>query len=152
MDWRERMANTSYETIFAEFKDKIADPDLLTFSKDLQTEMLVAYMKKAIGKCRRIVKTVDLSDYDDKAMCFNNEIPCEVIDIITEWMTVFWLQPIVNNIENLRNNLSTKDFSVFSPANLLEKIGNRYDIAKRYAKSITNEYSYIIADMMELKI
>ena len=144
--------NTSYETVFNEFKDKITDPDLITFAKSLQTEMLVAYMNKAISRCGRIAyKVVDLSLRDDELMEFSVEIPYEVIDIITEWMTVFWLQPYVNNLENLRNNLSTKDFSVFSPANLLEKVGNRYDTARKQARSLTNEYSYIVADMKELK-
>lgn len=145
------MNNTSYATVFAEFKDKITDPDLITFSKDLQIEMLTAYMNKAIAKCKHVVKTVDLSKRDNELLEFSVEIPDDVMDIITEWMTVFWLQPYVNNIENLRNNLSTKDFSVFSPANLLEKIGNRYDIARKHARSLTNQYSYIIADMKELK-
>lgn len=145
------MENTNYETVFAEFKDKITDPDLIDFAEELQTEMLTAYMKKAIGKCKRVIKTVDLSNRDDELMQFGVEIPDEVIDIITEWMTVFWLEPFVNNIENLRNNLSTKDFSVFSPANLLEKIGDRYDTSYKRARSITNEYSYIIADMKGLK-
>ena len=144
--------NTSYETVFNEFKDKITDPDLITFAKSLQTEMLVAYMNKAISRCGRVTnKVVDLSLRDDELMEFSVEIPYEVMDIITEWMTVFWLQPYVNNLENLRNNLSTKDFSVFSPANLLEKVGNRYDTARKQARSLTNEYSYIIADMKELK-
>ena len=143
--------NTTYKTVFAEFKDKITDPDLITFADDLQTEMLIAYMKKAISKCSRVVKSVDLHNRDDKSMEFGVERPYEIIDIITEWMTVYWLQPFVNNIENLRNHLSTKDFSVFSPANLLEKIGNRYDVSYNRARSIMNEYSYIIADMKELK-
>ncbi len=43
--------NTSYETVFNEFKDKITDPDLITFAESLQTEMLVAYMNKAISRC-----------------------------------------------------------------------------------------------------
>lgn len=146
------MNNTSYRTVFDEFKDKITDPDLITFSQDLQIEMLTAYMNKAIAKCNRIIKkTVDLSKRDNELLEFSVEIPDDVMNIITEWMTVFWLQPYVNNIENLRNTLSTKDFSVFSPANLLEKIGNRYDIARKNARSLTNEYSYIIADMKELK-
>ena len=145
------MANTNYETVFAEFKDKITDPDLITFAEELQTEMLTAYMKKAIGKCKRVIKTVDLSNRDDELMQFGVEIPDEVMDIITEWMTVFWLEPFVNNIENLRNNLSTKDFSVFSPANLLEQLGDRYDMSYKRARSITNECSYIIADMKGLK-
>lgn len=144
--------NTSYETVFNEFKDKITDPDLITFAESLQTEMLVAYMNKAISRCGRVAnKVVDLSLRDDELMEFSVEIPYEVMDIITEWMTVFWLQPYVNNLENLRNNLSTKDFSAFSPANLLEKVGNRYDTARKQARSLTNEYSYIIADMKELK-
>ena len=98
------MNNTSYATVFAEFKDKITDPDLITFSKDLQIEMLTAYMNKAIAKCKRVVKTVDLSKRDDELLEFSVEIPDDVMDIITEWMTVFWLQPYVNNIENLRNS------------------------------------------------
>lgn len=146
------MEHTSYETVFLEFKDKITDPDLLTFAENLQTEILISYMNKAIAKCNRIVKgVVDLSQRDDKTLEFPFVIPPEVMDIITEWMMVFWLQPFVNNAENLRNNLSTKDFSVFSPANLLEKIGNRYDTARKHARSLTNEYSFIIADMKELK-
>ena len=143
---------TTYTQIFDEFKDKISDPDLLMFTETLQHEMLVSYMNKAISRCRRIVyKTVDLSKRDDAIAEFESELPLEVIDIITEWMTVFWLQPYVNNIENLRNNLSTKDFQLFSPANLLDKIGNRYDVAWKRARSMTNEYSFIIADIKELK-
>lgn len=143
---------TSYHVIFKEFKDKITDPDLLLFSQDLQVEMLISYMDKAIQKCNRVVKkVVDLSLRDNETLNFGVTIPDEVIDIVTEWMTVFWLQPYVNNIENLRNTLSTKDFTVFSPANLLDKIGARYDTARKYARSLTNEYSFIIADMKELK-
>ena len=142
---------TTYKYVFAEFKDKITDPDLLLFAEDLQTEFLISYLKKAISRCHRNVEDVDLCAFDDEIMEFKYDIPYDVIDILTEWMTVFWLQPYVNNIENLRNNLSTKDFSVFSPANLLEKIGNRYDIARKHARSLTNQYSYIIADMKELK-
>jgi hypothetical protein len=138
--------------VFNEFKDKIIDPDLLMFSEQLQHEILVSYMNKAIARCSRVVSgVVDLNKRDDSIAEFESELPYEVIDIITEWMTVFWLQPYVNNIENLRNNLSTKDFSVFSPANLLDKIGTRYDIARKQAKSMTNEYSFIISDMKELR-
>lgn len=143
---------TSYDEVFSNFKDKITDPDLLLFSKDLQVEMLISYMDKAIAKCNRIVKkTVDLSKRDNTILEFQVQIPDDVMDIITEWMTVFWLEPYLNNIENLKNTLSTKDFSVFSPANLLEKISDRYNTARKYARSIMNEYSFFIADMKELK-
>ena len=142
---------TTYKYVFAEFKDKITDPDLLLFAEDLQTEFLISYLKKAIGRCHRNVECVDLCAFDDEIMEFKDDIPYDIIDILTEWMTVFWLQPYVNNIENLRNSLSTKDFSTFSPANLLEKIEARFNNATRNSRSLTNEYSYIVADMKELK-
>jgi hypothetical protein len=143
---------TTYSEVFDSFKDNIIDPDLLQFAQELQNDMLLAIMKKAIVKCQRVVKqTVDLLLRNDEIMEFEHCIPEDVLDILTEWMTVVWLKPYVNNIENLRNNLSTKDFSSFSPANLLDKIGDRYEKSRKYAKSITNEYSYVIADMKGLK-
>ena len=143
---------TTYSEVFDNFKDNITDPDLLQFAQDLQDDMLLAIMKKAIAKCQRVVKqSIDLSLRNDDILEFEQHITEEVLDILTEWMIVVWLKPYVNNIENLRNNVSTKDFSNFSPANLLDKIGDRYDKSRKYAKSITNEYSYIIADMKGLK-
>lgn len=143
---------TTYKEVFDSFKDNITDSDLLQFAKELQEDMLMAIMNKAIPKCQRVVKkTIDLSLRDDITSSFADIIPEEVMDILTEWMTVVWLKPYVNNSENLRNGLSTKDFSFFSPGNLLDKIGDRYDKSRKYAKSITNEYSYVIADMKGLK-
>lgn len=144
--------STTYKEVFESFKDNIIDPDLLQFAEELQDDMLLAIMKKASAKCQRVVKkTIDLSQRDDINMSFIATIPEEVLDILNEWMITVWLKPYVNNIENLRNGLSTKDFTLFSPANLLDKIGDRYDKSRKYAKSITNEYSYIIADMKGLR-
>ena len=143
---------TQYEDIFMLFKDNITDPDLLEFSSDLQDEFLISLMSRAITKCKRVCKDVDLSNRDDIVMEFGVDVPDEVVDIITEWMTVFWLKPYVNNVENLTNHLSTSDFKLIcSPANLLDKISNRYELARKHAKSLTNEYSYIHADMTRLK-
>jgi len=144
--------DTSYEYIFSEFKDKITDPDLLLFAADLQFETLLSLMNKAIARCKRAVsKAVDLEDRDNELAQYNNSLTDEVVDIITEWMTVFWLQPYVNNLENLKNHINTKDFNQYSPANLLEKIGDRYDKSRKYARGRTNEYSFLVADMKELK-
>lgn len=143
---------TEYTEIFDRFKDNITDPDLLQFSSSLQEEMLTALMNKAITRCKRICKDeVDLSQKNDLVSSFKIDIPDDVIDIITEWMTVFWLTPYLNNVENLRNALSTKDFSFFSPANLLGKISETHELARKRARSLTNEYSYIHADMSRLK-
>ncbi|MBQ0036422.1 MAG: hypothetical protein KBT35_05850 [Firmicutes bacterium] len=141
---------TSYDEIFLSFKDNITDSDILLLSEELQTETMIALMKKAINRCGRICNGVDLSDRDDELLTFNVDVPDDFIEIITEWMTVFWLKPYLNNTENFRNILNTKDFSFFSPANLLEKISNTYKNTYKHARSLTNEYSYIHADMTRL--
>lgn len=140
---------TTYSEIFASFKDDITDTDLILLSEDLQDETLISLLNKSITKCERIC-SVNMSR-DDVTQTFENDIPNEVIDIIVEWMTVFWLKPYLNNMENLRNALNTKDFTFFSSANLLEKISNRYELARKHARSLTNEYSFIYADMSGLK-
>ena len=144
---------TSYEDIFESFKDNITDPDLLLFSQDMQNDMLTSLLNKAISKCNGVCKEndIDLSKKDDEIQQFEMDIPSDIIDIVIEWMTVLWLKPYLNNTENLRNALNTKDFSFFSPANLLEKISNTYELARKHAKSLTNEYSFTHADMSELK-
>lgn len=143
---------TKYEDVFMLFKDNITDPDLLEFSSNLQNEFLIALMSKAITKCKRVCKNINLSNRDDELMEFGIDVPDEVIDIITEWMTTFWLKPYVNNVENLRNHLFTTDFKLIcSPANLLDKISNTYELSRKHARSLTNEYSYIYADMTRLK-
>ncbi|POO87875.1 hypothetical protein [Clostridium sp. 3-3] len=143
---------TTYKYIFDEFKDTITDSDLLLFGDELQDEMLIAILRKAISKCDRVVKKViDLSDRDDVLMEFARDIPTDVLDILYEWMTVIWLKPYVNNLENLRNHMNTKDFTMYSPANLLEKISDRYENAKKYSRSLTNEFSFIHSDLENLK-
>lgn len=142
---------TEYSYIFDEFKDKITDPDLHLFCEDLQNEMLLAFMRKAISRCSDSIENVDLSLRDDLDMVFEEDLPYKVVDIITEWMVYYWLQPYVNNAENLRNALSTKDFAVFSPANLLKEIGERFKAAKSATRGMMNEYSVRIGDVRKLK-
>ena len=66
---------TQYDYIFTEFKDKITDPDLLMFSADMQNEMLVALMSKAIRKCGRICSSANLSIRSDIILEFKEILP-----------------------------------------------------------------------------
>lgn len=141
---------TEYTEIFNSFKDKITDYDLPLYTDDIQNEMLCSALRKACAKFGRICKS-DLSTRNDEIMSFGCNLTIEEIDIITEWMVYEWLTPYLNNIENLRNQLNTKDFSFFSPANLLSAIQNVYTASRKRAKSMMNEYSYVNSDLEKLK-
>lgn len=141
---------TEYNTIFDSFKDKITDYDLPLYDEAIQIEMLCSLLNKACSKFRRICKS-DLSKKDDELLEFVDNLSIEEIDILTEWMVFYWITPHLNNTENLRNQLSTKDFSFFSPANLLSVLQKVHSESRRRARSITNEYSYIHSDLENLK-
>lgn len=141
---------TEYTEIFNSFKDKITDYDLPLYTDDIQNEILCSVLRKACAKFSRICKS-DLSTRDDEIMSFGCNLTIEEIDIITEWMVYEWLTPYLNNIENLRNQLNTKDFSFFSPANLLSAIQNVHTTSRKRAKSMMNEYSYVNSDLEKLK-
>lgn len=156
---------TTFSYVFDEFLDKITDPELLMLSENILDETLAALLRKAVARVQRdFLPSVDLSvlateeSFNEETGktetvtidAFEADLPYEVIDILTEWMVAYWLKPYVNNLENLRNNLNTKDFTSFSPANLLEKVGDRYTAARRYARSLSNEYSMVINDLTTL--
>ena len=74
----------------------------------------------------------------------------EVIVMLTECMAEAWLKPYVNNADLLRLHMNTKDFNTTSPANLVEKIGARYDETRHRARSLRNEYTFIENDVSSL--
>ncbi len=132
--------NTNYSEVYEWFLKKVTYYSLEMLNDTDKEDIVNGYMKTACArfKCCKI----DLTDRDDKLQEFNNKLDDEILDIISESMVVAWLQPKLNNEENLVNALSTKDYSVYSPANLLDKISNVYEIARKNAKKMIGNYSF----------
>lgn len=140
---------TYYDEVYENFKDKITDPDLLVYTAEIQEEILEALLLKACSRFKRVC-AIDLSDRDDILKGFNVDLDDETMDILSEIMVEYWLKPYVNNVDNLRNTLNTKDFSSFSPANLLNAIQNTYDTSCKRSNSEINKYSFIYGDIENL--
>ena len=148
---------TTYSYIYEEFLDNITDPDLLLLVETDLEETKRAYLESAVRKCaryvlpkfdlsKRTIVTIDEEEYD----AFEDDLDDKTIDLLTSWMTVAWLRPYLHNADLLRLHMNTKDFSTTSPANLVEKIGARYDEERHRARSSSNEYTYIINDVSSL--
>lgn len=161
---------TTYSSIYDEFLDKITDPDLLLLAEDDQDATKRAYLEYAVKKCSRYISpqfdltkrtTVEVVDEDasldddeeptvEEVEAFEDDLDDSVIVLLTEHMVEAWLKPYVNNADLLRLHMNTKDFNTTSPANLVEKIGARYDEARHRARSLRNEYTYIINSVTSL--
>jgi hypothetical protein len=73
---------------------------------------------------------------------FVNELTDEEIWITTSGMLLSWLNDKVYNLDNMKNRMSPKDFKVFSPANLLDKMTNLLERTRRDVRRESVGYSY----------
>lgn len=139
---------TTYQTINNVFLGKISDFDLPGMLIEDAEEILYDLMISAITRFQKVSKS-NLSNRNDKG--FIGNLSDVEIDILTEIMVENWLKPKLYNTDLLKNGLSTKDFSVFSPANLLNAIRNCYELAHSRSESLINKYSFDNNSLVELK-
>lgn len=139
---------TKRADIHKAFLRKISDYELPQLSEALESEFLNGYLESAIARSWRSLKHIDFSKSDE--LKFEDDFDLDAIDILSEWMVMFWLEPFINNSDNLKLNLNTKDFNTISPANLLEKMSNRYELCRKHAISLMNKYSFMISELERL--
>ena len=123
------------------FLKKITDYDILKYLDTEREDLLNHYLLSACTKFKRVCK-IDLTDRDDTLKQFNQDLDEDIIEILATGEVYYWLNPKVLNSENLKNVLNTKDFSLFSPADLLKKLQTLRDsMYKEFRQNIIN-YSY----------
>ena len=142
---------TPYSVIHARAIAKISDYDILKFDVSTREAMLYDYLLSAQVEFQRLCK-VDLSDKDDILAQYNADLDEEIIEILATGEAYYWLCPKVLNTENLYNVLNTKDFSMYSPANLLKELQDLRDMFWKDFKRKMYEYTYRTADIAGLKV
>ena len=138
---------TAYTTIYNSFLDKVNDYDLADMTAELAQTSMRGWLNQAVVKFLESCKK-DLTQTEEGG--FTEDLDPMEIDILTEGMVEAWLKPIRNNLDLLRNALSTKDFTTFSPANLLDKVNDTYSMAHANFLSRIKEYSFIRNDVGDL--
>ena len=146
----------SYDVFTGAFLDKISEYDLLALSDELREETVDGYLFRALSKFRKNCRVDLFTTRDDYAREFDVDVsPAdldELADIVSDGMLAQWLKPYVHQQELLQNVLNTRDYTQYSPAELLMRVGNAYQAATRsYTQSI-REYSYNHGDLSDLHL
>ena len=146
----------SYDYIVDAFLNKISEFDLAELAEDCREDVVKGYMKRAITHFGKNCKYDLISTQDDVMRKIDADIDDddidELVEIISEGMVVQWLKPYVYKQENLENAMSTRDYSMYSPAELLMRVGNAYKQANRDYTQMIREYSYNHGDLTDLHI
>ncbi len=143
------MTPTSFESIYARCRTRIRDYDKEGYTDELFQQMERDLLDAAIDDFADIC-VQDLTNLDDELEQFNIELSRKEQSILALSMIVHWLEPYVYNSDALKNVMSTKDFSLFSPANLLEKMTDLLQMSNRRLSAEMNLYSFKVNNVSAL--
>lgn len=132
---------TSYTVIIERFLSTVSEYMFLDMLKEDRYAILVPYLIGASTQFNSAC-VFDLEDRDEDLQQFNADLTDEEIDILVDLMRVEWMKHKLYNSEKLRNGMSTKDYTVFSPANLLNEIRTTYQDARESATNRLYGYTY----------
>ena len=145
----------SYDAITNAFLSKVTEFEFLQIPEEDRTTIIDGYMKRAVTAFKNVCQ-YDLTVYDDTLREFTDDFDeadiDELLEIISEGMLVQWLKPYVYKQELLENALNTADFTTYSPAELLLRVGNAYAKAQKDYIQMIREYSYNHGDLSELHL
>ena len=132
---------TSFSTVIERFLPTVTEYMLMDLDEQQRDEILTPFVLSAATQFNSICVR-DLNDIDKELGQFNVDLSDEEMDILTDLMRVEWLKHKLYNSEIMRNGMSTKDYTVFSPANLQNQIRETYVDAREDAKMRLYQYSY----------
>lgn len=146
----------SYDIFVGAFLQKITEYDFVKIAEPIKTSIADGYMKSALTSFRKNCKYDLFTTCDDETRSFDVEIEPEdideIVEIVSEGMIVQWMKPYINHQDDLENYLNTRDFSVYSPAELLYRKRNAYKQAQKDFMQLIREYSFNHNDLEDLHI
>lgn len=150
------MTNIQYDLFINAFLQKISEFDFLTLDEEDRNEIVEGYMHRAISEFSYVCSYDLVSTRNDELREFEVEIPdrilLEIINIVTEGMLVQWMKPYMYNQELLQNVLNTRDYTTYSPSELLYRVTEAYKEAQQNFTRMIREYSYRHGDLTVLHL
>lgn len=145
-----------YDNFTEAFLSKVTEYEFVNLKDFERNGLIDGYMKRAIASFKKICK-YDLSTTGDDIIRefdveINNGDLDEIIDIVSEGMLVQWMKSYTYKQENLENVLNTKDFTTYSPSELIMRIGNAYAAVQKNFTNMMREYSYNHGDLSDLHL
>lgn len=132
---------TSYSDIYSVFFSKVTDYSFLQLEEVDVEEILKPYLISSITKFKKRCR-LDLSDRIDMIDQFNIDLSDEEIEILASLMIVEYLSPQIVNLELIRQNMSNKDWKLYSQANHLKELKDLRNESREEAERLIMEYTY----------
>lgn len=140
---------TSYTEIYDRALSKIREYMFLDMEDSQTYDVLSVFLKSAQTKFENIC-IESLSDVDETG--YTSDLSNETIEILAWGITSYWFFTYVSDSDKLRNLLGTKDYTVFSPANLLNVTKETWKTIDLEFQDRVNRYSYLHGDLIRKEV
>lgn len=142
---------TKFSEVYERAIFKFTDYSFLNTITDFKEALLQKYMLASIADFYSVC-LVDLNDYDLENEQFNVELDNEVIEILSWGIAYYWITAKALNSELLRNTIHNKDYTSYSPANLLKEIQSLRSITEQEFHGRIRRYSFAHGNIATLKV
>ena len=137
---------TSYEIFYENFLNKVLEYHYADFCDNLIESELLKYLCTSLSQFKHYCKDYNFNDRDDENGIFNFNFKTddvdEIVDIVTDGMVVSWFNKYICNSDGLENVLTTRDFALYSPANLNFRNRETYEMLRKAFVNKMREYSF----------
>lgn len=142
---------TAYSDVYDAALFNIQDVGLLSLAQDDAEAVLYAYMVKAIVDFAPICLT-NLAARDDETAEFDGTLSETEIEVLALGIAAKWMSHKALFSQNMRDAMSSKDYSFHSPANMMLALKEIAGVADAKFKQAMREYSYNTGDISSLNM
>lgn len=135
------MKNTSFDEIEQRALNRVLDFDIPSMSGEVSNTLLDSYLESAETYIAEVYEEIDFSK-DAGNRTYTQKLEPIVVEMLTVGLLYFWMLPKLLNTQQLKNNLSTSEFNLYSPANLLKQLQSITDMLQGQFESLVIDYGY----------
>ena len=122
------MTSLKLDDVYSSFLDKVTDFDIGSYEEDVQKELLMGYLKGALGipYLRAIFTTITIDDYEEIInYTLKTEDGCDeqfIIELLSKGMVIKWLEPQVKSKVNIAQMFGGKEQKFYSQSQHLSEL------------------------------
>jgi len=122
------MTSLRLDDVYSSFLDKVTDFDIGSYEEDVQKELLIGYLKGALGipYLRAIFTTIVIDDYEETInYTLKTEDGCNeqfILELLSKGMVIKWLEPQVKSKVNISQFFGGKEQKFFSQSQHLSEL------------------------------
>lgn len=129
--------STPLQDIYNLFLNQIDDDIIACLADEVVDDMLLTYLKGSITEFNTCIK--DITIEGDSINC---DLDLDEQFILVRGMIIYWLNPKILSQNIIKNRMTSRDYSQYSPANLLDKLIKLKESTQKDQKKAKIKYSY----------